>query len=72
MKKLINNIAELKEILPYGAMKDIALQSGTSIFTVSRVFSGKSNNVKVIKGIVDYIKSVDSSIAELERFNKQF
>lgn len=67
MKKVNQNIAKIKEILPHGSLKEIALRSNTTIFTVSRVFNGKSNNQKVLSAIIDYAKEIKSVNTQLEQ-----
>jgi hypothetical protein len=55
-------------MLPYGSIKTIARRSDVSIFTVSRVIKGSSNNPNVLKNIKDYIEEinkVDSDINSL-------
>lgn len=56
MQQLGKNKKELKAAMPYGSLSEIAKRSETSIYTVSRVVNGKSNNNKVLKEISLYLK----------------
>lgn len=53
---------DIKSILPHGSIKEIANRCGVTIFTVSRVVNGHSNNTKVKRGIADYL----NELAEME------
>lgn len=59
------NTAQIKEKIPYGGIKEIAAKANVSIFTVSRVISGKSKNVDVLKAMTKYLKELKSTSNEL-------
>jgi len=65
MQKNSVNTAEIKKILPYGAIKKIAKESNKSIFTVSRVLKGASNNQDVKKSIKEYLQEMNDNDKEL-------
>ena len=58
MQNKFRNARDIKKMLPYGSIKTIASRSNVSIFTVSRVIKGSSNNPNVLKNIKDYIKEI--------------
>ncbi len=58
MKKVAINNAKLKEVLPHGACKEVAKRSKTSIYTVSRVLNGRSNNMNVVNEIRKYVEEL--------------
>ena len=70
MQNTVKNITTLRKILPHGAIKEISDKSGTTIFTVSRVFNGKSKNIKVIRAISEYIHDLNIHSGEIEAFIK--
>ena len=55
MTKNSINTAGVKKVLPYGAIKEIANRSKTSIYTVGRVIKGGSKNALVLQTIKDYL-----------------
>jgi hypothetical protein len=59
------NTAQIKGKIPYGGVKEIAERAKTSIYTVSRVVNGKSENVKVLRAITQYLKDVKNTKKEL-------
>lgn len=59
------NTEAIKKILPHGACKEIAIRSNVTIFTVSRVLNGTSNNYKVLKNMKDYIEEVQKTGTDL-------
>lgn len=65
MRQDKQNNANLKEVLPYGSMKKIALRSKKSIYTVSRVVNGGSNNTDVMNSIKDYLQEMNANKKEL-------
>lgn len=68
MQKNKINTQAVKKLLPYGANKVIAMRSNVTVFTVSRVINGYSNNPNVLKSLKDYIeeiKKVDNDINSL-------
>lgn len=68
MQNKVRNARDIKKMLPYGAIKTIAGRSNVSIFTVSRVIKGSSNNPLVLKNIKDYIeeiKKIDNDLNSL-------
>lgn len=54
--KNTDSLSRIKEQLPFGAISQIAKESGVTYQTVSRVLEGKSNNKKVLKAIADYLR----------------
>lgn len=66
MQKNKQNNANLKEILPYGAIKKIAFRSKKSIYTVSRVVNGGSNNNDVLKCITEYLRELNTDKRQLK------
>lgn len=68
MQNKVRNTRGIKKMLPYGSIKIIAGRSNVSIFTVSRVIKGSSNNPEVLKNIKAYIeevKKVDNDLNSL-------
>jgi len=68
MQNIVINNVELKKSLPYGAIKEIAYRTKTSIFTVSRVVNQGGKNPKIRKAIKEYleeIQQVDCQINQL-------
>lgn len=51
----------VKKSLPYGAIKEIAFRSKTSIYTVSRVLNKGGNNPLVLKTLKDYIEEIQQT-----------
>ena len=72
MQKIGINIEDLKKIMPHGAIKEVAKRSKTSIYTVSRVFRGKSNNVSVIKAIKVYVDEMKATKEAINETVKSF
>lgn len=65
MEKNGINTAAVKKSLPYGAIKEIACRSKTSIYTVSRVLKGGSKNPVVLKNIKSYIEEIQQTNKEI-------
>lgn len=65
MQKIGINIEGLRKILPYGAIKEVAKRSNTSIYTVSRVLNGGSNNVDVINKLKEYVSEMKNTKEEI-------
>ena len=68
MKKNKINTIGIKNMLPYGAHKVIARRANVTVFKVSRVINGHSNNPLVLKNLKDYmeeIKKIDNDIDSL-------
>lgn len=61
MQKNGINTAEIKKILPHGSVKEVAKRSKMSIYTVSRVLNGSSNNPFILKEIEAYILEVQAT-----------
>jgi DNA invertase Pin-like site-specific DNA recombinase len=55
------NKAQVKKSLPYGAIKEIAFRSKTSIYTVSRVLNRGGKNTKVLNALKDYIEEIQQT-----------
>ncbi|WP_312340618.1 hypothetical protein [Sphingobacterium sp.] len=68
MENVVKNIENVKKKLPHGAQKEIAEKSGKTIYTVSRVLCGKSNNKEVLKAIHEYVLEMNSINNDLEQF----
>lgn len=76
MQNIVKN-NKIKSAIPHGGVTEIAKIAGVTIFTVSRVLSGKSRNNKVLNAIAVYLdglKSTNNKIASLiieldEKFN---
>ncbi len=64
MQNKVNN-ASIKNVMPHGSLKEVAAMAGVTIYTVSRVLNGKSNNRKVLKSITDYLSDLKSEKNEL-------
>ena len=64
MQKNSINTAAVKKTLPYGAIKEIAKRSKTSIYTVGRVIKGGSKNALVLKTMKDYL-------VEMQKINEE-
>lgn len=65
MQKNSINTAAVKKMLPYGAIKEIANRSKTSIYTVSRVIKGGSKNAIVLQTMKDYIVEIQKTNEEI-------
>ena len=65
MKNNCINTAALKKSLPYGAIKEIANRSKTSIWTVSKVIKGGVENPVVLKTIKDYLVEIQQTKADI-------
>lgn len=61
MQKNVINTAAVKKTLPYGAIKEIAFRSKTSIYTVSRVLNKGGKNPLVLKTLKDYIEEIQQT-----------
>ena len=46
---------EIKEVLPYGAIKEISARAKVHHNTVTRVLNGRSDNLKVKNAIAGYL-----------------
>ena len=68
MENIKNDLGNLRKLLPHGAISEIAKQSNTTIYTVSRVFNGRSKNIKVIRAIGDYVKGIMDKNTEIRTF----
>ena len=58
-------MAQVKKALPYGAIKEIALRSNTSIYTVSRVLNRGAFNTIIIKIIKEYLEEMQQTSIEI-------
>lgn len=54
-------MAKVKKALPYGAIKEVANRSKTSIYTVSRVLNRGGKNTKVLIAIKEYIEEMQQT-----------
>ncbi len=61
------NKANIKEVIPYGGIKEIAKRSKTSIYTVSRVVNGGSKNLRVKAAITEYLIEVNETGKKLNQ-----
>lgn len=66
MKVIVRNTSKIKEIIPYGGIKEIAEMANCSIYTVSRVINGKSNNKKVTDALTKFLKNLNTKKVDLE------
>lgn len=64
MQNTTNNTTKIKEKIPHGGLKIIAKMSGTTIYTVSRVVNGRSENQKVKKAITKYLNKLNKQHTE--------
>ena len=51
----MESIAKIKEQLPQGAQAEIARRANVHFSLVHRVLNGKSENIKVLNAIADYL-----------------
>lgn len=54
----MNKFAEIKKLIPYGGIKEIAKRSNSSVFAVSRVLNKGVNNPIIIKSLTQYLKEI--------------
>ena len=52
---------KLKKCLPHGAQTEIANTANVSLQTVHYVLKGKSQNIKVLNAIADYLTAIKST-----------
>ena len=72
MQNKVRNARDIKKMLPYGSIKTIARRSDVSIFTVSRVIKGSSNNPKVLRNIKDYIEEINKVDSDINSLIAEF
>lgn len=65
MQNIVKNTA-IKAAIPYGGIKEIAKRANTSIFTVSRVITGKSKNLRVLNEIKNYLSEIKTTTDEIK------
>jgi len=53
--KIMENLNNIREQLPHGAMKEIAKRANVSNATVTKVLDGTCENLVVINAIADYL-----------------
>ncbi len=56
----------IKKLLPYGSLSEIARKSNTSIHTVIRVINGKSKNKKATKALSKLIVELAATKEQIE------
>jgi|GEM_PF-4791943 len=67
MEKTVKN----KVHVPHGAIKDIAKRADVSIYTVSNVIRGKSQNRKVLEAIRDYLAELNTVKNDIQELSNQ-
>ena len=65
MKKNTINVAGLKKTLPQGAVKEIAIRSKVSRYTVYNVLKGGSCNTVVLLNIKNYLEEVNTLVDQI-------
>lgn len=60
-----NRVAALKKAIPYGGIKEVAKRANTTIYTVSRVIRGGSNNPIVLRVLAEYIEEQNRTKIQL-------
>lgn len=53
--KSTEKLDKVREMLPFGAISEVARRAGVEYQTVSRVLKGKSRNFKVMMALTEYI-----------------
>lgn len=67
-KLVITTVDKIK--IPYGGCKIVAQKAGVSIFTVTNVLNGKSNNPKVLAEIKNYLHELIGLKNEIKNLNE--
>lgn len=67
----MSKAANIREKLPYGAIKRISENLGVSYTTVNRVIAGKSKNVAVLKAIAREIAENKKHEEECQKLHEK-
>lgn len=62
----MEDILKIKNQLPHGAQTEIANLANVSVVAVNRVLNGKSNDVKILNVIADYLTDIKQQRATAE------
>ncbi|MES2734460.1 MAG: hypothetical protein V4714_22120 [Bacteroidota bacterium] len=64
----MNQLTNISDVLPHGAMGEIAKKAGVCALTVKKVMTGKAKSPKVLTAIADYVE--EWKLAEKEALQR--